>query len=103
MTPRDKAVAAVVEAARGLCLANTARQSTARTMALMDALRALDALPPEPEAAGDVVEVAVWEITSDGDIQITRVGSDLDRMRGDWSHWTRLGTTRMHVKKEAKP
>lgn len=56
-----------------------------------DALHALDALPPDPATAGEVVEVAVWEYP-DGDIRLVRRGARGD----DWpGKWTRIGTVRL--------
>jgi hypothetical protein len=86
MTPeRQKALEAVAAAAR-----LDARRSGISGQ-LAERLAALDALPPDPATAGEVVEVAVWEYP-DGDIWLVRRGACGD----DWpGKWTRIGTVRL--------
>jgi hypothetical protein len=92
MTPeRQKALEAVAEAAREHKAAWPGPDLPDARIKLHAAITALDALPPDPATAGEVVEVAVWEYP-DGDIWLVRRGACGD----DWpGKWTRIGTTRL--------
>lgn len=57
----------------------------------------LDALPPAPQPAGEVVEVAVWR-GQDGQTEFPIAGSFEDDASNDT--WTRLGTTLLTIQKE---
>lgn len=85
---RLKALEAVAEAARLL-------RPSVRGKRLSVALAALDALPADPEPKrGEVVEVAVWEDATDGDVRYAKPGSDADKLyhRMEWIYH---GTTRL--------
>jgi hypothetical protein len=70
------------------------------TMAILNAIAVLDALPAAPARGevGEVVEVAVWEFP-DGEIRQARAGSNLDRHYHAIKSWTRLGTVRLPLVK----
>jgi hypothetical protein len=88
MTPeRQKALEAVAEAARACIDPRILRLAPLRV-----ALAALDALPPDPATAGEVVEVAVWR-TPRGEVFHHVAGSVADCKNPET--WTRLGTVRL--------
>jgi hypothetical protein len=87
MTPeRQKALEAVAEAAR-----LDARRSGISGQ-LAERLAALDALPPDPAPAGEVVAWMVAWQAADGYIELSAPGSPASNRSGKW---TRLGTVRL--------
>jgi hypothetical protein len=99
MTPeRQTALEAVVKAARAWRQTNMhiephSNEECEAYERFEDALHALDALPPDPAPAGNVVEVGAVEYR-DGEIRFARVGSEwwgglIDRQ------WRPLGTVRL--------
>ena len=100
-----KALEAVAEKARAVAKDGECWSSWKE---LVDAVAVLDtatllanSLPAAPPA--DVVDVAVWEDTSDGEYWFCRPGHAAEiRYRG-LSSFTRLGTTRLALATEPTP
>jgi hypothetical protein len=98
MTPeRQKALEAVADAAREERRRRdghfTVREWDEARRQADDAITALDALPPDPAPAGEVVEVGAVEYR-DGEIRFARVGSEWWRGLID-RQWRPLGTVRL--------
>lgn len=94
MTPQERAV---IEAARAFFDAWDTGQSTlSRISNLGVSLRALSAIPADPQAQGEAMEleIALW-VHSDGNLFQCVAGSDLDKDCSYWGGWTRLGTVRL--------
>ena len=66
--------------------------------ALLEALRALDALPAAPQPVGEVVTLALWKWPS-GLVGLAVDGSDEDDRWGEHDCW-RLGTTTLPLKRD---
>lgn len=98
MTQREEAMRRVVEAAREMADQLLLSEMTFEDRCDADvegAYDTIDALPAEPEAVGETVEMAVW-------------GNGL---RFEWApphielgkQWSRLGTVRLPLTKEPAP
>ena len=101
MTPQERAVIEAARAWRDWELDHSRSMVDRNQMwdAVDAALNALDALPADPpEAAGETVEVAVWEDKDDGEMQFCRAGGGYDKSLADNCNWLRrLGTVRLPV------
>lgn len=103
---RVEALEAVAEAARQVCNARADRSAewtdvTEAIADMQDAIRALDALPADPEPArGEVVEMELWRHTA-GDAVLVIPGSAVSKELAEARHRTRLGTTRLPLVKRA--
>lgn len=93
MTPQERAV---IDAAKKWGAA-PASDCQAEARALGVALRALDALPadPEPAAVGETV-VVLWT-DSDGYMRITQPESREEAYLSRQIQWTRIGTVRLPI------